>query len=186
MIWQILANKLPPGEVDQWLRSLSEQGSGKRLAATTRNNFRRVLIVAFNFANERGYCIANPAQKSAKAKAIESTVGILTVEQTAALLEHSPVALLPYLSIGCFAGLRRAELERLDWQEIDLESDLIEVKASNAKSARRRFVKIQPNLSAWLRPHARHRGPVTPPEFRQLLDAAREAAGIADWPHNCL
>ncbi|HEY2711408.1 MAG TPA: site-specific integrase [Chthoniobacterales bacterium] len=173
-------------DVDGWLRSLSDRETGRRLAATTRNNFRRVLIVAFNFARERGYCVGNPAEKSAKAKVVEGVVGILTVEQTAALLEKAPAPLLPYVAIGAFAGLRRAELERLDWKEIDLESGLIEVVASKAKSARRRFVKIQPNLAEWLRPYAQPRGAVTPAEFRVLLDQAREAAGITQWPQNAL
>lgn len=173
-------------EMDQWLRRLSDKVNGKPLSATTRNNFRRVLIVAFNFAKERGYCVGNAAKKSAKAKVVEGTVGILNIEQTAALLEHSPATLLPFIAIGAFAGLRRAELERLSWQEIDLESGLIEVTASKAKSARRRFVKIQPNLAAWLQPHEQLRGPVTPSDFRELFNGARTAAKIEEWPQNAL
>lgn len=172
-------------DVDQWLRSLGDK-TGKRHAPTTRNNFRRVLIVAFNFAREGGYCLGNPAEKSAKAKTIETAVGILTVEETSALLENSSDKLLPYISIGAFAGLRRAELERLDWSEIDLESGLIEVTATKAKSARRRFVKIRPNLAEWLAPIAQLRGNVTPPDYRELLDDARTAAKLANWPHNAL
>ena len=197
-------------EVDEWLRSLSDKESGKPLAATTRNNFRRVLIVAFNFARERGYCVGNPAEKSAKAKEVEGVVGILTVEQTAALLENSPAELVPYIAIGAFAGLRRAELERFDWREVDLESGLIEVTASKSKSARRRFVKVQPNLAAWLKPYAQLRGNVTPRisanysmrhgrtqrstngrrtryvKFRKLSSRALQRCGCARagaWPH---
>src|SRR5207302_5868356 len=85
-----------------------------------------------------------------------------------------------------FAGLRRAELERLDWREVDLQAGLIEVTAKKAKSARRRFVRIQPNLTKWLQPYAQLSGNVTPPKYRELLDAAREAAGIEQWPHNAL
>jgi len=166
-------------EVDEWLRALD-------VSPTTRNNFRRVLIVAFNFAVDRDYCVMNPAEKSAKAKVIESKVGILTVSQTARLLEASPRELLPFVAIGAFAGLRRAELERLDWSEVDLRSGLIEVTASKAKSARRRFVKIRPNLTAWLRPLARPKGAITPPHYRKLLDDARTAAGITEWPQNAL
>jgi integrase len=173
-------------EVDQWLRSLSDRESGKPLAATTRNNYRRVLIVAFNFAKERGYCVGNAAATSAKAKVIEGTVGILSVEQTAALLENSPAELVPHIAIGAFAGLRRAELERLDWREVDLESGLIEVTASKSKSARRRFVKVQPNLAAWLKPYTRLRGSVTPADIRELFDAARKDAKIDEWPQNAL
>jgi integrase len=60
------------------------------------------------------------------------------------------------------------------------------VTAKKAKSARRRFVRIQPNLAKWLQPYAQLSGNVTPPKYRELLDAAREAAGIEQWPHNAL
>src|SRR5262249_7956969 len=114
-------------EIDSWLRSLSNKETGKPVASTTRNNFRRVLFTAFNFAKERGYCVGNPTEKTAKAKQIETAVGILTIEQTARLLESASRELVPYIAVGAFAGLRRAELERLDWKEIDLQSSLIEV-----------------------------------------------------------
>jgi integrase len=166
-------------EVDDWLRSLS-------VAATTRNNFRRVLIVAFNFAKQRGYCIDNPAKQSAKAKEIESPVGILSVNQLSRLIAECDEILLPFLTIGAFAGLRRAELERLDWSEVDLQSGLIEVTARKAKSARRRFVKIKANLSEWLRSIAKSEGKVTPANYRKLLDEARAKAEIKDWPQNAL
>ena len=178
--------EITSAEVDQWLRSLSDKETGKRLSPVTRNNFRRVLIVAFNFARENGYCAGNPALKSAEAKEIDAAVGILTVEETARLLESSAPELLPYIAIGAFAGIRRAELERLDWKEVDLHAGLIEVTAKKAKSARRRFVKIQPNLAKWLQPYARESGNVATPKYRELLDEARRAAGIEQWPHNAL
>jgi len=173
-------------EIDSWLRSLSDKETGKPVASMTRNNFRRVLITAFNFAKEHGYCVGNPAEKTAKAKQVESAVGILTVEQTARLLESASRELVAYIAIGAFAGLRRAELERLDWREVDLQSSLIEVTARKAKSARRRFIRIQPNLAKWLQPHAQLSGNVTPRNYAELLDDARNAAGIDEWPQNAL
>ena len=166
-------------EVDEWLRALE-------VSATTRNNFRRVLIVAFNFAQAGGYCVGNPAEASAKAKEVETPVGILTVDETSRLLASAPPRLLPYVAIGAFAGLRRAELERLEWKEVDFRAGVIEVTATKAKSARRRVVKIMPNLAQWLRPYVENRGNVTPSEYRELLDAAREAASIEVWPNNAL
>ena len=172
--------------VDEWLRSLSDLETGKRLSPVTRNNFRRVLITTFSFAKARGYCMDNPAEQSAKAKEIESLVGILTVEQTAHLLENAAPELVPYIAIGAFAGLRRAELERLDWKEDDLQSMLIEITARKAKSARRRFVKIQPNLFKWLQPYAQLSGNLTPQGYGELLVSARGKAGISQWPQNAL
>jgi integrase len=173
-------------DIDQWLRGLTDSETGKPVAAITRNNFRQVLNVAFNFALDRGYCASNPVGKTAKAKVIETPAGILTVEQISRLLEKAHNKLVPYVAIGAFAGLRRAELERLDWKEIDLQSRLIEVTASKAKSARRRFVKIKPNLLQWLKPHIQPSGLVAPAGYRKLLDKARRAAGIEPWPNNAL
>jgi integrase len=173
-------------DVDQWLRGLTDSETGKALAGITRNNFRRVLVVAFNFAQNRGYCVANPAAKSAKAKVIDAPAGILSVDELSRLLANTPAELIPFVAIGAFAGLRRAELERLDWKEIDLVEGLIEITARKAKSARRRFVKIQPNLLLWLRPHAQLSGSVTPAGYRKRLEAARAAARISLWPNNAL
>jgi integrase len=190
-------------EIDGWLRGLSRSGNGMLVSPTTRNNFRRVLIVAFNFALENGYCATNPAKACAEAKEIESKVGILSPAELAGLLESCDESLLPFVAIGAFAGLRRAELERLDWSEIDFESGLIEVTAKKAKSARRRFVKIRENLAAWLRPYAKHQGPLAPDNYRELLDVAKRTTGfgvpgseteeekaqgiqLKPWPNNAL
>jgi len=147
-------------DIDQWLRGLTDSETGKPVAAITRNNFRQILNVAFNFAHNRGYCASNPVGKTAKAKVIETPAGILTVEQTARLLEkaHKSSFLMSRLvpSRG-YGGLSL----RLDWKEIDLQSRLIEVTASKAKSARR-----LPVIASFSK--------------------ARRAAGIEPWPINAL
>src|SRR6476620_11477859 len=86
-------------EIDEWLRSLADRETGKRLSPITRNNFRRILIVAFNFARQRNYCTDNPARKTARAKAIQTPIGILTVDETARLLENAPTNVVPYVAI---------------------------------------------------------------------------------------
>ncbi len=173
-------------DIDLWLRRLSSVGTGRGLSPTTRNNFRRVLLSTFNFAHNRGYSATNPANTSAKAKEIEKPVGILTPAETARLLESCSACLLAFVAIGAFAGLRRSEIERLDWSDVDLETGFIEVKAINAKSARRRSVKIQPNLRKWLELVKRPNGQVAPRAYEQLLAEARQHAGIQIWPHNAL
>ena len=166
-------------EVGAWLRDLS-------VGALTRNNFRRVLVTAFNFAVENGYASTNPAEKTAKAKQVETGVGVLTVEQTVSLLENAKHDILPAIAIAAFAGLRRAEIERLDWSDVKFAAGYIEVKASKAKSARRRLIKIQPNLMTWIGPYAKQDGKVSPLNFRVRMDEARTAAKIVDWPQNAL
>ncbi len=166
-------------EIDSWLRALP-------VSALTRNNYRRVVTTAFNFALQNGYCVDNPAGETAKAKQIESAPGILAPTDMARLLENCPTDFVPYVAIGAFAGLRRAELERLDWSEVDLHAGLIRVASHKAKSARWRFVKIRENLAEWLQPHARSEGRVAPADCQDSLERARAAAGILDWPSNAL
>ncbi|MDQ3253838.1 MAG: site-specific integrase, partial [Acidobacteriota bacterium] len=172
---------LTSAQIDDWLRGLN-------VAPVTRNNFRRVLIVAFNFAKGRGYCLTNPADTTAKAKIVDTPVRILTVKETTRLLNAATEATLPYFAIGAFAGLRSAELARLDWSEVDFDSELIEVTAVKSKTARRRFVKMQPNLIPWLAPYRLHTGSVLPLNARWKLESVRKAAQLfgESWPDNGL
>jgi integrase len=176
-----LVAEITSAEIDAWLRSLD-------VAGRTRNHYRANILQAFNFAERHGYTTGNPVEGAAKAKVIGGRPGILTVEQTSALLVNAEPEILPYIAIGLFAGLRRAELERLDWSEIDFESGLIEVKAEKSKTAMRRLVTLQPNLRQWLLPLQKLKGLVTPsPErFRQLFPHVRTAAAIREWPENAL
>jgi integrase len=174
--------RITSAEIDDWLRSL-------KVSAITRNHYRRLIVLAFNFAMKRGYVRYAPeseADKTEKAKEPKADIGILTVAQTARLLEAASPGLLPYIAIGTFAGLRRAELQRLDWSEIDFESGLIEVKAEKSKTAQRRLVKIQPNLREWILPVRKHRGKVAPEDFEKQFGAARTNAKITEWPDNAL
>src|SRR5262249_26919647 len=167
-------------EIDDWLRSLP-------FSPLTRNHYRALLVLAFNFAVRSGYATENPAADAAKAKVRSKAPGILNVNETAQLLEAATPDVLPYIAIGLFAGLRRAELERLDWSNIDFDSGLIEVTAQNSKTATRRLVTIESNLREWLMPLRKRKGGVTPESnFRRSLEQARKTAGIADWPDNAL
>ena len=168
-------------EITDWLRSLG-------VGAVSRNTTRSRLATLFGFAKRLGYTPENPIDNVERAKERGGEIGILTVAQTARLLECADEETRPYWAIGAFAGLRSAELERLDWSEVDFEAGLIEVKASKAKTASRRLVTMQPNLKAWLAPYCnRHSGPVCPIGLRKKLEADRERADLLNnWPNNAL
>jgi integrase len=169
-------------ELDKWLRALP--GSPK-----TRTNFRANVGVLFSYAARRRMIDSNPVLHTAKPKLPHNPPDIFTVDQLRALLEAAnriAPDVLPMLTIGAFAGLRDAEIKRLDWSEVDLARGHIEVKAAKAKSARRRIVAIQPNLAAWLRPYSSMKGRLVPEGYRSSLDRVRKAAGLARWPKNGL
>jgi integrase len=166
--------------IDQWLRGLG-------VGAVTRNTFRRRLAVLFNFAKRRGYVTENPVADVERAKERETEIEILSVSEVARLLESASSDMLPFWAIGAFAGLRRAEIERLTWSEVDFDADVIEVKASKSKTASRRLVTIQPNLREWLAPYRTRVGRVCPVNSQRKINDDRDRAGLrAEWPQNAL
>src|SRR5262245_5046799 len=171
---------LSASRIDQWLRGLG-------VGPVTRNTFRRRLGVLFSFAKRRGYVTENPVADVERAKERETEIEILSVNEVVRLLECAGSDVLPFWAIGAFAGLRRAEIERLTWSEIDFESGVIDVKASKAKTATRRLVTIQPNLREWLAPYRTSRGQVCPVNLQRKINEDRERAGLlTEWPQNAL
>ncbi len=174
-------------EIKQWLNALKNEKTGKSLSPLSRGNYARALGVAFSFAVEEKYAPSNPIKDIKKPVSSTGEIGILTIAQASRLLETATEEILPSIAVGLFAGLRQAEIERLDWSEIDFDSGLIEVSAKKAKTARRRFIPIQPNFREWLLPLRKLSGKVAPDSFRKHFDQARKAAGIREaWPKNAL
>jgi integrase len=169
-------------ELDNWLRALP-------YSPQSRTNYRTIIGLLFSYAESRGIIERNPILRTAKPKLIDRPPEIFAIDELRALLEAgnrvAPDA-VPMLAIGAFAGLREAEIQRLDWSEVDLARGHIEVKAAKAKSARRRIVPIQPNLAAWLQPYSGLTGRVVPSGARRKLDRVRKAAELVRWPNNGL
>jgi integrase len=169
-------------ELDNWLRALP-------YSPQSRTNYRTIIGLLFSYAESRGIIEKNPILRTAKPKLVDRPPEIFAIDELRALLEAgNRIApdVVPMLAIGAFAGLREAEIQRLDWSEVDLARGHIELKAAKAKSAQRRIVPIQSNLAAWLRPYAGVTGKVVPGAARQKLERVRKAAGLARWPNNGL
>lgn len=156
------------------------------LAPLTMANHHRMISVFLTWCKGQGWTPENAARgwKAPRVKAEEP--GLLTVPQVRALLDAAAPEIVPALAISLFCGLRAAEVERLDWADVDFDHGAIMLAAKNAKTNRRRVVPMPTNLIAWLTPHRRIAGPVRPsPQiWRNRLADARTAAGIKVWPHN--
>lgn len=156
------------------------------LAPLTLSNHHRMISVFLTWCQKQGWTPGNVAEgwKAPRVKTEEP--GLLTLPQVRALLDAAAPEIVPALAVSLFAGLRAAEVERLDWANVDFEHGAIMLAARNAKTNRRRVVPMPENLVAWLTPHRQPAGPVRPsPQiWRNRLRDARAAAGIKAWPHN--
>jgi integrase len=169
-------------ELDNWLRALP--GSPK-----SRANYRANIGVLFSYAERRRMIDSNPILHTARPKLPDNPPEIFKVDELAGLLNAATTRapdIVPMLAIAAFAGIRDAEIKRLDWSEVDQKRGYVEVKARKAKSARRRIVEMQPNLREWLQPYAEMTSPVVPVNWRKKLGAVRKAAKLARWPQNGL
>jgi integrase len=169
-------------EISNWLRGVN--GSPK-----TRANFRQNISVLFGYAADEGMIDVNPVLRVKKPKLVDKSPEIFSVEELSALLRAASLVapeVVPMLAIGSFAGLRESEIKRLDWAEVNLKRDYIELKANKAKTAKRRIVRIQPNLTQWLAPYCAMSGRVVPANSRKKLEAVRKAAGLERWSKNGL
>jgi len=159
---------------------------GLEVQSQTIIHYRRVVSQLFKRAVSLKAAPSNPVDDAINPKVVSAPTEVLGPKDVAALLSKADDSVLPALAISFFAGVRIAEIKRLDWAEIDLKEDEIEIKAANAKSAQRRHIPISKNLKAWLLPYVQLSGSVVKNEYalRKGTLAAREKAKIKKWPHN--
>ena len=116
-----------------------------------RNALIRVLSAFYTWAIKSGYAPSNPMKGIEKSRLNHPKRAVLTVEQARAVLvicEYIQPAVLPYLAVGLFAGIRPYEMRKL--RSSDFQHGYIHLDADVAKTSSERTVPIRNNLAAWL------------------------------------
>ncbi len=167
------------------------------LAERTRRNHRDVIGFFNRWLVLRGYLAKGTDWLEGVQNYTARKLGQIstyTADEMRRLIAAADDRILPMIVIGGFAGLRHAEIARLEWQDIDLEEGFIEVKAENAKTDTRRIVPLKANLKAFLLPLAKKNGKVVSlvNTTKQLLKTATDTADAEneieamEWKHNAL
>ena len=194
-----LVHELTSEDVRAWLQS---QGWGAR-SMNGALGFVRTFL-AWCMRPDRGHASRNVASGLDRfTQQAAAEIGTLTLEECEAVLsraraealERGGVAwkLLAFVVLGLFGGLRRAELERLRREDVNLEERTVIVRAANAKTRQRRVVELSENAVAWLkefqvsgfkllRPEER----VCPANLKRLWPVFWRSCGLTAWPNNAL
>jgi integrase len=159
-------------------KAISKPGRGP----VARNNERRALLQFFNWAAKKKYCANNPVAGIEPIKHDQEEPQILPLDKVRALLSaassYKDGAVLPYVALSLFAGIRPAELSRLTWANIKMERGIVAIDSKAAKLRARRIIEMAPNLVDWLLPHAVKSKPIIGKNWRKDLDRVKELAGV--------
>lgn len=163
-----------------WLKS-------RPWAPKTRNNYLGDVRALFSWAVRERYAPANPAAEIPMVREAAGEVGTLTLGECQRLLLAARAAgwLLGYVVLGLFCGIRRAEIERLTWDAVDLRGGTVIVAGEKAKTRRRRVVDLPVAAKAWLR-LCKREGRITPRKFSERWADFRAQHHFNAWPHNAL
>lgn len=168
----------------------------------------------YQWALDRNLVSSNPISRAKAPKVRQGEVGTITASQLKGLLrtalKTAPQS-VPPLAVWCFCGVRRAELCRLRYEDLDLGRKELRISAKAAKTGVARFVPMPDALLKWL--EAAETAGVAPigklvpagtkkdPDGQMVPDDAeaksegqlnrwlrdiRPLAGITEWPTNAL
>lgn len=190
--FQCMVGELKAPAIDDWLRN-------EFLNPKTRNQKRGQVLAFLHWLTRRDYVTADRRWDLTRAIEPAKDIEIFTPEQVIEALKlagkerekwkESRECLVPLIAIGAFAGLRNCEICRLHWEDVQLDRDLIHVRASRTKrvkNTKARVVPILPNLKEWLQPYAKESGPVvTHKRPSEALTRITQQGGFA-WKKNAL
>lgn len=169
-------------DIDRYLRL-------QTCGPVTKNNMRRNIVTLFTWAREQGYLQQDKKTTAERAMTFlvpDQAPAIWTPDEMRKLLSVCMPKLLPLVVIGAFSGIRSAEIDRLEWQDVLWEQGYIEIKAKKAKTKSRRLVPLRDNLKKWLEPFRKDTGFVCHlPNLHLRLNYLGEKAGFG-WKQNVL
>jgi integrase len=168
--------------IEQWLVRL-------KVGPRARNNNRMSVVTLFHYARKHGY-LPKDQQPEAdfvdKVKDRGKKIEILTPVQMAKLMAKASGKNALYLALAGFAGIRAAEILRLEWKDFNFKRGHVTIAPDKAKTATRRLVPIAPNLAEYLRPYHHAAGHLFKPKDDKRAIAWAKKNGINPWPINCL
>lgn len=142
---------------------------------------RTFLHSIFTYGIREGLCAENPVKRLPSPRVHEQEIRALSLSEVKRLTSNAMKAehleCAAAVGLMLWAGIRPRELERLDWDAIDLQSCSISIRARHSKTGGARIVKIHPVLRRWLR-HSPHRGTLLPRNWRRKWSRLRRISGL--------
>lgn len=170
-------------ELADWLRDPT-------WSARSQIHYRRRVSMLYDCGIKRRWCEVNTAALLDNPETEDKDIECFTIEECARLLENAEDAgCLPLVVLSLFAGLRRSEVARLQWENVNLPERTITVGSKTAKKRSRRVIAINDTAAAWLATCAQPKGPVVTVAKQTLDQRIKDMAakaGLKQWKQNGL
>jgi site-specific recombinase XerD len=182
-------------QVEGYLRGLrsadGEKKASKKFWNNTLNELRGFFawVATADKATNRPFTFENPAaavraydarQVREEQNARPITTDLKTVPRIfSALCRWRGGSMVRYYALAYFAGIRPAEIERMNGREaelINLKTRIITIPANISKTRHERHVTISDNLAAWLEAYP---PPTIPGNFGRMLSAVKKHFGLS-------
>ena len=181
-------------------RAIASMQAGE-LSQQTVKGIRSAAFGLFAWALKRKLVKHNPVSAAESIKVQQGDVGVLTPSQLGGLLRTAlkiqPRA-VPALAVWAFCGARRAEINRMRFDNFDRDRAELRISSKVSKTGKARFVPMPPALVAWL--EAAEQAGVAPlgklvpgdtdgaaeGVLTRWLNDIRDKAGMTAWPNNAL
>jgi integrase len=204
------AGSVTTTEIEKAMASMKAGGKSPQ----TIKGIRTAAHGLFQWALDRDLVSANPVARAKAPKVTQGDVGTITPSQLKGMLRTAlsvaPQA-VPSLAVWAFCGVRRAELCRLRFEDLDIKRKELRVSAKVAKTGVARYVPMPAALLSWLEasqaagvapvgkliPGGTKEGPegqLIPDDseersefqLNRWLPEIRAKAGMDEWPNNAL
>ena len=153
------------------------------LTPQSKINDRAVLTNFFNWSVKKKYCTDDPAGSTERPEVDEIHPEVLDFADAMKLIETAATfkegKLVPYVALCLFCAIRPdGEIQKIKWDQIDLEHRVIPVNGRMAKMRGIRDVEISENCVEWLRPHKLKRTVIIGTNWRREWEVLREMCGF--------
>jgi site-specific recombinase XerD len=166
------------GRIRGFLADLKSKNGKEQASPDTRNHYIQTLVALFNYAMDERLLSVSPTDGIRQARGNDGTISVLSVEQSAKLLEalslpdHAEVAAAALIQL--FAAPRRSELMLIKWEIITAQY----LRLDSVKwGTKKRPVALPETLLEWLAPLRQKSGFVFAPKE---VEADRDCIHIAN------
>ena len=170
--------EITPDEIGKFLDTIPHP--------TTRNDHRKEIVMLWHFAkgkSRRWVQSAMDKNDIPRLKEPEKSRTILTVDQATQLMTASVDDDIRALNaMVLFAGVRRDEVQKLDWSNVDFKTGHIQITGAVSKVSTERFAPMSENLIKWLKPISKTSGPIINRKLMHPLRRTWKKAGLMPWP----